>query len=252
MVSQQRKSKGAFWALLGAVAVLGLIAIAYVAAKPKTRGITEVDLKADPTQARGYLLGDSTAPVQVIEFADFECPACMQFATLTEPDVRKLVEQGKISYRYFDFPLEMHRNTWEASNTAACADEQGKFWPMHDALFAAQDQWNGEATRNPKPVLKGLAQQIGLDVAKWESCYDEQRYRSRIAANRAEGERRHIQSTPTFIIGNKIIPGALDSDKFMSYVAEAAAAAGPRPATPAMGPASGLPGAKKDTSGARK
>jgi protein-disulfide isomerase len=176
----------------------------------------------------------------------------MQFATLTEPDLRKLVDQGKISYRFFDFPLPMHKNTWEASNAAACADEQGKFWPMHDALFAAQDQWNGEATSNPKPVLKGLAQQVGLDVAKWESCYDEQRYRSRVAANRAEGERRHIESTPTFIIGNKIIPGALSSDLFTRYVNEATAAAGPRPSTPAMGPASGLPNAKKDTSGARK
>ena len=236
-MSDQRKSKGAFWALLGVVAVLGLIAIAYVAAKPKSRGITEVDLKADPAQARGYVLGDTTAPVQVLEFADFECPACMQFATLTEPDVRKLVDQKKISYRFYDFPLSMHKNTWEASNAAACADEQGKFWPMHDALFAAQDQWNGEATSNPKSVLKGLAQQVGLDVAKWESCYDEQRYRPRIAANRAEGERRKIQSTPTFIIGNKMIPGALNSDEFTRYVNEATAAA---------------PNAKGDTSGARK
>lgn len=251
-MSNQRKSKGAFWALLGAVAVLGVIAIAYVTAKPKSRGATEVDLQADPTRARGHLLGDSTAPVQVQEFADFECPACMQFATLTEPDVRKLVQQGKISYRYFDFPLDMHRNTWEASNAAACAEEQGKFWEMHDALFANQDRWNGEATNNPKPVLKELAQGVGVDVTRWEKCYDEQRYRPQIAENRAEAIRRHIESTPTFIIGNKVLPGAMGIDEFTKYVNAAAAGAPVRPATPAMGPASGIPGAHKDTTGARK
>ncbi|HEX2781810.1 MAG TPA: thioredoxin domain-containing protein, partial [Gemmatimonadaceae bacterium] len=175
-MSEQRRSKAPFWAILGGVALLGVIAIAYAANRPKKRGISEIDLRADPAQARGYVLGDTTKGVQVMEFADFECPACMQFATITEPDVRKLVQQGKISYRFYDYPLPMHANTWDASNAAACANEQGKFWEMHDALFENQDRWNGEATRSPKPVLKGLAQQVGLDAAKWEQCFDEERY----------------------------------------------------------------------------
>ena len=92
-------------------------------------------------------MGSATAPLEVTEFGDFECPQCGRFATLTEPDVRtRLVNTGTIRWRYIDFPLEMHRNTWNASIAAACADEQGKFWEMHDAIFAAQDRWDGEAT----------------------------------------------------------------------------------------------------------
>ena len=225
-MSETRRSKTPFWAALGAVAVIGLIAIAYAANRPKAQGVTEVDLRADPAQARGYLLGDSTAPVQVMEFADFECPACQTFATLSEPDIRrKYVDTKQVSFRFYDFPLPMHANTWEASNAAACADEQGKFWQMHDALFENQDSWNGEATRNPKSVLRDLAQGIGVDGAKWEQCYDADRYRSRIASNRAEAERRHLRSTPTFIIGNKVYEGALTPDQFGKHVEEARAAA---------------------------
>jgi len=230
VVSDQRRSNRPFVIALGVVAIVGVLALAWTVMRPK-RGVTDVDLKADPAQARGYLLGDSAAPVQVMEYADFECPACAQFATLAEPDIRKaLVETGKVSWRYYDFPLPMHKNTWDASNAAACADEQGKFWPMHDILFANQDRWNGEATSSPKEAFKGYAQSIGLDVPKWEACYDADRYRSRIASNRAESERRHVESTPTFIIGGKMVAGALSYDQFMKYYADAAKAAAAAPA----------------------
>ena len=245
VVGDQRRSNRPFVIALGAIAMVGVLAIAWTVMRPK-RGVTEVDLKADPAQARGYLLGDSTAPLQVYEFADFECPACGQFATLTEPDLRKnLIQTGKASWRYFDYPLPMHKNTWDASNAAACADEQGKFWEMHDALFANQDRWNGEATSSPKGAFKGYAESLGLDVPKWEACYDADRYRSRVASNRAEAERRHIESTPTFIIGGKVVPGSLSYDQFMKYVDEAqkaapAPAAGRAPAAaPNAGPAAG-------------
>jgi protein-disulfide isomerase len=220
VVSGQRRSSRPFAIALGVIAIVGVVALAWSVMRPK-RGVTDVDLKADPAQARGYLLGDSTAPLQIMEFADFECPACAQFATLTEPDLRKaLIQTGKAGWHYYDFPLPMHQNTWFASNAAACADEQGKFWEMHDMLFANQDRWNGEATSNPKGILKGYAQSLGLDVPKWEACYDADKYHARIAANGAEAERRNIGSTPTFIIGGKMVPGALNYDQFMKYVSD--------------------------------
>jgi protein-disulfide isomerase len=238
VVSEQRRSNRPFAIALGVIAIVGVLALAWTVMRPK-RGVTDVDLKADPAQARGYQLGDSTAPVQVMEFADFECPACGTFATLTEPDVRKnLIQTGKVSWRYYDYPLPMHKNTWDASNAAACADEQGKFWEMHDMLFANQDRWNGEATSSPKSQFKEYAQSLGLDVPKWEACYDADRYRSRVASNRAEAERRHIESTPTFIIGGKMVPGTMSYDQFQKYYEEAqrAAAASPAGKTPAAAP----------------
>ncbi len=212
------RGKGPFYVVLAVIAVVAGSLIAYQAKRPTARVVT-IDPTTPLPAARGYPLGSDSAPVHVLEFADFECPACEQFATLTEPDVRKrLIETGRIQVRFLDYPLDVHRNTWEASMAAACANEQGKFWAMHDALFNNQDRWNGEATNRPKGVLKGLAQSIGLDVPQWESCYDTQKYKLDIAANQKEGERRLVQSTPTFVIGSKMIPGALGYDTFKAYV----------------------------------
>ena len=112
----------------------------------------------------------------------------------------------------------MHKNTWAASNAAACAADQGKFWEMHDAIFAAQDRWNGLATSNPKKPLTALARQLGLDVKAWESCFDSKKHYGRIKGNQAEAERRMVQETPTFIIGNKMLAGSLSFDQFKGWV----------------------------------
>ena len=150
-----------FWLALGGVAVIGLGALSYVASRPRVTART-IDPNLPALKAEGYLIGSPTAPLEITEFADFECPGCGQFATLTEPDIRtKLINTGKIRIRYMDFPLPMHRNTWDASLAAACANDQGKFWEMHDAIFQNQDRWNGETTSRPRPVLAGLAKGIG-------------------------------------------------------------------------------------------
>jgi protein-disulfide isomerase len=207
--------------VLGIIALVGVAAIGYVVSKPRS-GPAEAKDVADTTNsgpAQGYLLGKVDAPVKIVEFADFECPSCGGFATVTEPDVRtRIIDPGLANLTYYDFPLTQHRNTLAASNAAACADEQGKFWPMHDRIFQGQDEWNGEATDAPKPFLKRYAGEIGLDVAKWESCFDARKYQKRIAANLADGLRRGVGSTPTFIIGNKMYPGLRNYDELKKLV----------------------------------
>ena len=180
---------------------------------------TTIDPNLPPMKAEGYLLGSAQAPVEVIEFADFECPGCGQFSTLTEPDVRaKLVNTGKIRIRYIDFPLQMHRNTWDASLAAACANDQGKFWEMHDAIFQNQDRWNGEATSRPRSVLSDLAKGVGLDMSKYGSCMDSETHKAKIQATLMEAERRGVNQTPTFVIGDKMVPGAIPYDQFKQLV----------------------------------
>jgi protein-disulfide isomerase len=224
---------------MATVVVIGAVAIATLVTKKGRQPLTEIDMVGQPSQARGYVFGDTTAPVQIIEFADFECPACGQFAALTEPDVRSRLVQTKQAYvRFFDYPLPMHRNTWDASHAAACADEQGKFWQMHDTLFANQDRWNGEATSNPKSLFMGYARELGLNGGQFEKCWDDRKYQSRIASNRAEAERRRVTQTPSFIIGNKLIAGALGYDEIKKLVADAAAA---QPATGSATPAGPRP-----------
>lgn len=224
MKEQRAQSTKQFYLVLVVIAVIGGLLIWRTAGKANSR-IVATDVRATPAQAEGYLLGNPDAPVQIMEFADFECPACGQFATITEPDVRKrIVQSGLASYRFFDFPLtEIHKNTLAASNAAACASDQGKFWEMHDQLYEHQPQWSTEATSDPKKFFERYAGQIGLDVATWSKCYDDQRHIQRIMSNRAEGERRNVRQTPTFVIGTKMIPGSLPYDIIKAYVDTAAA-----------------------------
>lgn len=225
-----------FYALLGAIALAAAAFIGWQMSQSKSSGVITIDPSVQVPEASGYVIGNASAPVEILEFADFECPACGSFATLTEPDVRKrLVETGQARFRFLDFPLPMHPNSWDASFAASCANEQGKFWDMHDQIFATQDQWSAYVTNRPKAVFSRLARQIGLNESQWDDCYDSQKYKLNIEANRREGERRLVQSTPTFIIGDKLIPGALGFDQLKAYVDSAAARAALSPVTPIGG-----------------
>src|SRR5258706_118182 len=171
--------------------------------------ITELDGQGKLLDQAGELMrliGDESAPVEVTEFGDFECPQCGRFATLTEPDVRsRLVAGGQIRYRFIDYPLDMHRNTWNASIAAACADEQGRFWEMHDAIFAAQDQWDGLATNNPNKILKQIGEPLVGDKPKFDSCIDAQRTKPKVQAHWKLAMDIKAPGTPTFLFGNQLV-----------------------------------------------
>jgi protein-disulfide isomerase len=227
-----RKSKPFFFLILGVIAVAGIALIAMQArdAGPTPRIVAELP-PGDPGQAQPYVYGNPNAPVVVSEFADFECPACAQFATLTAPDVkRRLADQGLVSLRFYDFPLDQHRNSVLASLSAACAADQNKFWEMHDRIFAGQDGWasrpgesDGSANRRASRLFAEYARAIGLEESAWSTCVEEQRHLGRIRANRQFGIQRQIRSTPTFIIGNQMVPGAISYDALKRYVDQAAA-----------------------------
>jgi protein-disulfide isomerase len=209
-----------FWLVIGLAVVLGIGLLGFLVSRPKLTATT-IDPNLPPMKAEGYLLGSPTAPLEVIEFADFECPGCGQFSTLTEPDVRaKLVNTGKIRIRYIDFPLSIHRNTWDASLAAACANDQGKFWELHDLIFQNQDRWNGEATRRPRSVLADMAKSLGLDMSKYDDCMKTDKYRAKVQSHLMEAERRGVSQTPTFVIGDKMVPGAIPYDTFKKLVDE--------------------------------
>lgn len=222
----KKASQKQFTFLLIAIAIIGAGALGWVATRPKG-GSTTIDPNMPLGTAQGFLLGAADAPVKIIEFADFECPACGQFATLTEPDVRaRLIQTGLASVQFYVFPLPMHKNTWPASNAAYCAAEQGKFWEMHDRLFYTQDLWNTQATSSPDKKMKGFAKDVGLDQNKFDECYDSQRNYPNIKASGAEAEQRGIDETPSFIIGGKKYAGSMAYDQIKKIVDEELAKAG--------------------------
>jgi protein-disulfide isomerase len=218
-----RRTSARFYMMLGLVAAVGIAVIAWLANRKATG--TAVATADVPTTAEPWVLGSPTAPVTITEFADFECPACGGYATVTGPDVKKrLIETGQARLEFFMFPLNIHRNVWAASLAAACAGDQGKFWEMHDRLFEGQLEWNAQATGNPGKVIRGYAEQLGLDLSKYGQCVEDEVHRPRIQANYNHAVRMNVPSTPTFIIGGKMYPGGLPYDEIKRLVDEAAKA----------------------------
>jgi protein-disulfide isomerase len=225
--ARKRSPNTVFYVALAVLAVAGLGMLGYVASRGSDRQVVTLDPSLPAVQSEGYVLGSPSAPIEVIEFADFECPACAQFATLHEPDVRtRLVQTGQIRLRFLDYPLVEigHRNSPTASLAAACANEQGKFWEMHDAIFSTQDRWATPATSNPRSVIDPLAARVGLDVARYEQCMSAQRFLANIQAHRRAAERYQVRSTPSFVIGGKVFAGSMPYDEFKRRVDEARAA----------------------------
>jgi protein-disulfide isomerase len=214
-----------FYIVLAVLLIVGIATLAYLAARPN-QSVAQVDPTIVPVANQGHVIGSDSALVEVTEFADFECPACGNFANLTEPDVRaRLVNTGLIRFRFMDYPLPMHPNTWSAHMAAWCAGEQGKFWEMHDAIFLNQDRWSAETTRRPDNVLNPLARQVGVNMSQYESCVRARKYQPQIQANVNEATRRGVNSTPTFVIGNKQVATSISYDQFKRLVDEAIAAA---------------------------
>jgi len=231
-----KSSTRVFYLALAVIAVAGIGALSWMSRRPAARDVSPFDSTLPKVQSNGYVIGSTSAPIEVTEFGDFECPQCARFGSLTEPDVRsRLVDKGVIRFRFIDFPLSMHRNTWNASRAAACADEQGKFWAMHDALFQAQDQWNGEATGKPDEVFKGMAKQIGLNTQQFDQCVDSKKTQAKVQAHEQLALQSHINATPSFVIGGKIAEGAITYDEFKALVDSALAKSGSPLATPAKG-----------------
>jgi protein-disulfide isomerase len=202
---------------------LALIAVAGVAALVMARGErgagtqVVVPVVADSTVFPGHVIGSDSAPVTIIEYADFECPACGKFAVLTEPDIRtRLVSTGRVRWIFRDFPLESHPNSMPAHLAAACASEQGKFFEMHDQLYFNQGRWALE--RRPQREFRAYAKAIGLDLGRYDECVGSGRYLRRLTAMREDALRRGINSTPTFEIGGQRMAGYLDYDDLKALV----------------------------------
>lgn len=224
-VSPKKKSNTGFLVVIGVVLLVGGAAL-WSTMQNKPAPI-ELPKDAPAMQAEGYLRGDANAPITIIEFADFECPGCGQFATIQGPDIKqRIVDAGLANFRFYDFPLtSIHANTLFAHLAAACANDQGKFWEMHDQLFQNQPDWSTAATANPRKVIEPYATAIGLDMTAYNTCMDEQKHMARIQANAKEGEQRGVNSTPTIIVGNKIYPGGLTADALKKIVDSLTAAA---------------------------
>jgi protein-disulfide isomerase len=146
--------------------------------------------------ANKHVKGEKSAKVVVVEFSDYQCPFCARFVRDTIPQVEtEYIKTGKIQYVFGDFPLEtIHPLAFKAAEAASCAADQGKYWEMHDELFANQ--------KALKPTdLPEHANSIGLDKTKFQQCLDTGENASSIRKVMAQAAEAGVTGTPTLMVG---------------------------------------------------
>ncbi len=167
-----------------------------LAARPAAAAIPEQAMNAVISVDGVPFKGDKNAKVTLVEFSEFQCPFCGRHVRDTFPQLDKeYIQTGKVKYVFRDLPLEsIHKNAFKASEAAHCAGEQGKFWEMHDRLFANQNSLE-------PAMLTGHAQAIGVDAKKFQACLDSGKYAAEIRKGIAEATKYGITGTPTTVIG---------------------------------------------------
>ena len=208
-----------FYAVFAAVAVIGVAVLAYLLLKPATVSIpANVTVQPSDTSGfRGYIKGSATAPVEITEYADYQCPFCQTFATLQMPTIEdRLIRTGRLRWRYRDFPLQQHSFARLAAHSAACADEQGKYWDQHQRIYEGQSEWS--AARDAGPILRNYAKASGLDLNRYDACMKAGKYAGRIQASANEGVQVGVASTPTLLVGGRLYKGRFDSDAIIKLV----------------------------------
>lgn len=156
--------------------------------------------------------GDEQAKVTVVEFGDFQCPACRAAA----PFVAEVIENYKgkgVQFVFRHFPLPMHDNAQIAANAAEAA--QGKFWEMHDLLFSKQDEWTAEmpARKSERQAIEqfiGYAKTLGLDESQFAAFVKSRSANEKIARDLADGNALDVDATPTFFVNGAKLKGADD------------------------------------------
>jgi len=174
--------------------------------------LSQPSAKVEPGDAPR--LGPEKAPVQIIEFADYECPYCQK----VNDDLARLREQfgSQVSLVYKDFPLPMHPLAAKAAEAAHCAGEQGKFWEFHDSLF-----------KNKQLQITDLKQEasvLKLDTARFDRCLDAGEQAAYVKKDSQEGQKLGLLGTPSFFVNGHFMSGAIGFMKLRETVMQELAA----------------------------
>jgi protein-disulfide isomerase len=223
-----------FSTLRAAALAVAVLACARAESKPAASGSPAVAAPATSTSAaadtlvraadRGRTLGDSSAKVWVVMISDFQCPYCKRWHDDSFDSLRtNYVKTGKVRVAFLNNPLSIHPNAMPAAEAAMCASAQGKFWEMHDALFAAQDSWAPAA--DASEVIDSLAAHAGVDAARMRACVKAGTMRPMIDQDMKRAGDAGARATPSFVVGEQLLVGAGPFDDMRKAIDAALAGA---------------------------
>ncbi len=159
--------------------------------------------------AIGPAKGPEGAPVTIVEFSDFQCPFCSKASQVAQQVVTAYA--GKVRLVFRDFPLPFHDKAQKAHEAGRCAGDQGKFWELHDWMFANQSKLD---VASIKEAAKGL----GIDAAKFDACVDGGTHAAKVKADLEAGSDLGVNGTPSFFVNGKPMSGGLDFEKLKAAV----------------------------------
>jgi len=154
------------------------------------------------------------AKVTIVEFGDYQCPACGQ----AHPIVKEVIKNyaDKINFVFRNYPLSQHKNAQIAAQAAEAANVQGKFWEMHDKLYDTQKDW--EESSKPLDMFLTYAKDLGLDVNKFKSDVEGQKFTTEIGQDMNDGNNLSVNATPTFYINGQVLPGVPSYSDFKAII----------------------------------
>ena len=168
-----------------------------------------------------HVEGDGKKNVTLIEYGDYQCPACGAYYPIVNQVYAKY--KTDIHFQFRNFPLtSIHQHAFEGSRAAEAADKQGKFWEMHDILYENQTSWS--AMSDPTPAFEAYAGQLSLNVAKFKDDFKSSAINDLINADIKAGTDLGANSTPTFVLqGKKIASNPRSVDEFYKLIDKAIA-----------------------------
>lgn len=191
------------------IATVGIIVIGGIFVMLKTPANPQIGDQALLVHDDNYELLKGkpvNAKVTVVEFGDFECPACGFFHGIFKQILLAYPDQVDLIFRHY--PLPQHHTALLAAEAAEAAGEQGKFWQMHDLLYENQTTWSEKA--EALDIFAGYATQLGLDVNKFKQEVQDEKFKDKIQRDQADGDKLQISATPTFYINGQKYNGHLN------------------------------------------
>jgi protein-disulfide isomerase len=205
-----------FW--VSFIIILGLIIWGLVVVKQREELQGGVAGEVSPITATDHVRGPTDAKVTIIEYSDFECPACQTYYWFVDRLFKEASTSVRFAYR--QFPLPQHINAMPASMATEAAGLQGKFWEMYDLVFANHIDWT--EVSDATPIFVGYAEKLGLDKAKFIQDMNNQDLKDHILADLKGGQLAGINSTPTFFINGEKIENPRTYAEFKKLIDEAA------------------------------
>lgn len=189
-----------FLAIIAAI-IIGFVGIAVYNGNQSKKDGSNSAAKATVSQ---HISGNPNAKVTLVEYGDYQCPYCQQYAAT----VKQIQDQYKdtVKFQFRNFPLSsIHQNAVAAARAAEAASLQNKFWEMHDLLYTTSNWEVWTKASDPTSIFAQYAEQLGLDSSKFKTDFSSTQVNDTINADKAAGTKLGIQGTPTFYVNGKEI-----------------------------------------------